>query len=71
MKTLQFKTNIKCGGCVEIVTPFLNTVAEIKKWEVDTTHKDKILTVEFDGTNEEVVVQKVEQAGFKIDKLSL
>ncbi len=71
MKTLQFKTNIKCGGCVETVTPFLNTVAEIKKWEVDTNHKDKILTVEFDGTNEHVVVQKVEQAGFKIDKLSL
>ncbi|CAM4111866.1 heavy-metal-associated domain-containing protein [Flavobacterium antarcticum] len=71
MKTLQFKTNMKCSGCKDTVTPFLNSVSEIKKWEVDTTSKDKILTVDFDGTNEEVIVKKVEEAGFKIEKISL
>ena len=71
MKTLQFKTNMKCSGCTDTVTPFLNSVSEIKKWEVDTTSKDKILTVDFDGTNEEVIVKKVEEAGFKIEKISL
>jgi hypothetical protein len=24
MKTLKFKTNINCGGCLAKVTPFLN-----------------------------------------------
>lgn len=71
MKTVRFKTNMKCEGCTEKVTPFLNSVSEIKRWEVDTTSKDKVLTVDFDGTNEEVIVQKVEEAGFKIEKISL
>ena len=71
MKTVRFKTNMKCGGCIETVTPFLNDVEQIKKWEVDTNHSDKILTVEFDGTNEEIIIAKVQQAGFKIEKISL
>ena len=24
MKTIKFKTNINCGGCISKVTPFLN-----------------------------------------------
>lgn len=71
MKTLQFKTNMKCSGCTATVTPFLNSVSEIKKWDVDTSSKDKILTVEFDGTNEGIIEKKVEEAGFKIEKISL
>ena len=71
MKTLQFKTNMKCSGCTDKVTPFLESVPEIKKWEVDTLSKDKILTVDFDGTNEGIIVKKVEEAGFKIEKISL
>ena len=71
MKTVRFKTNMKCSGCIETVTRFLNDVEQIKKWEVDTNHSDKILTVEFDGTNEEIIIAKVQQAGFKIEKISL
>ena len=71
MRTLRFKTNMKCSGCTDTVTPFLESIAEVKKWEVDTASKDKILTVDFDGTNEEIIVKKVEEAGFKIEKISL
>lgn len=71
MKTLRFKTNMKCSGCTDTVTPFLESVPAIKKWDVDITNKDKILTVDFDGTNEEIIVKKVEEAGFKIEKISL
>lgn len=71
MKTLKFKTNMKCGGCIETVTPFLNQVEQIKNWEVDTKNPDKILTVDFDGTNEGIIIEKVQLAGFKIEKISL
>jgi copper chaperone CopZ len=71
MKTLRFKTNMQCSGCTDMVTPFLDSVSAIRKWEVDTTSKDKILTVDFDGTNEEIILKKVEEAGFEIDKISL
>jgi copper chaperone CopZ len=69
-KTLKFKTNINCGGCVAQVTPFLNEAEGICHWEVDTTNKDKILSVHTDGITEEEVVQKVVSAGFKIELLN-
>jgi copper chaperone len=68
-KILQFKTNINCGGCVAEVTPFLNKAEGVSHWEVDTTNKDKILSVYTEGITEEEVIQKVKDAGFKIEIL--
>lgn len=69
-KTLKFKTNINCGGCVEKVTPFLNKVNGIEHWEVDTANKDKVLSVHSKGITEQEVMQKIQDAGFKIELLT-
>ena len=69
MKELKFKTNIDCGGCVKAVTPFLNSVQEIKTWKVDTSEADKLLTVETSGSEEEVI-EAVKKAGFNIEKIA-
>ena len=66
MKTLQFKTNINCGGCIKAITPTLNQKAGAGNWQVDTTNPDKILTVTTDQLTPEQVVRAVEQAGFQI-----
>ncbi|MBK9486439.1 MAG: heavy-metal-associated domain-containing protein [Chitinophagaceae bacterium] len=68
-QTLKFKTNINCGGCVAKVTPFLNDTEGIGKWEVDTTNKDKILSVQSEGITTEQVILKVKEAGFKIEEV--
>lgn len=65
METLKFKTNIKCSGCIATVTPFLNDIPEISKWEVDTENPEKILTVEAgDELDEETVISTLEKAGY-------
>jgi len=69
-KNLQFKTNINCSGCVAKVTPFLNEANNIVHWEVDTNNKDKILSVHSKGITTEEVIQKVQEAGFKIESLN-
>lgn len=69
-KNLQFKTNINCGGCIAKVKPFLNATDGITKWEVDTTIKDKVLTVLSDGITEDEIIEKVQEAGFKIELLN-
>ncbi len=68
-KTFRFKTNIKCGGCVATVSPFLNAARGISHWEVDTAGMDKILTVQSDGISEEEVISIVQKAGYKIEML--
>jgi copper chaperone len=67
MKKLQYKTNINCGGCIATVTPFLNKVKGIEKWEVDTQKPDKILTVQGEISSEEIE-KAVAEAGFKIER---
>nr|WP_121271482.1 heavy-metal-associated domain-containing protein [Pedobacter schmidteae] len=65
METLKFKTNIKCSGCVAAVTPFLNDIPEITKWEVDTENPEKILTVDANAKlDAETVINTLEKAGY-------
>jgi len=66
MKTLNFKTNMKCGGSVATVTPFLNNIEGIYKWNVDTTAPDKILTVTGENVDSGKVKDAVTKAGFQI-----
>lgn len=69
MKTLQFKTNINCDGCVAKVTPFLNQLEEVENWKVDTSNPDKTLIVSGEELSCELIQQKVQQAGFKIERI--
>lgn len=69
MKNLKFKTSIKCSGCVNKVTPFLNGEEGIEKWEVDIYNPKKVLTVETEHVTEEKIVELVEKAGFTIEKI--
>ena len=69
METVQFKTNINCGGCIAKVTPKLNEVKGIVNWKVDTNNPDKVLTVEIDNLPKESIIEIVQKAGFSIKSL--
>lgn len=72
MKTYQFKTNINCGGCVATVKPYLDQAEGIEAWEVNTTHKDKVLTVKtVDKVAKENIQKVVQSAGFQADPLKV
>jgi copper chaperone len=66
---LQFKTNMHCGGCIAAVKPLLDRAEGIDRWEVDTEHPDKILTVESSSISEDAVIETVRRAGFTIETL--
>lgn len=65
-KTLKFKTNINCSGCVAQVSQSLNEAEGICHWDVDIKNPDKVLSVHSEGITAEEVIQKVQDAGFKI-----
>ena len=68
-KNFQFKTNINCGGCVASVKPHLDNAQGICHWQVDTTNKDKVLTVKSEGMTEQEIIDKVKKVGFTIEPL--
>jgi copper chaperone len=68
METLQFKTNINCGGCIAKVTPLLNNEAGIQEWNVDTNVPTKILTIKGDLAAD-TIINVLNKAGFKAEKV--
>jgi len=69
MKTIKFKTNINCNGCIKSVTPFLNELDNLDIWKVDIDNSDKILEVTLDDDNDITVTDAVKKAGFEISKI--
>lgn len=68
MATHRFKTNINCGGCIETVKPYLDSLEGIETWEVDTSDQNKILQVHSETLTSDQIKAQVEEAGFKIEK---
>ncbi len=69
MKTYKFKTNIKCSGCIEKVTPFLNGEKSINSWKVNTEIAEKILTVESTENDSEKIKIAIKKAGYTIEEI--
>ncbi|SJZ65012.1 heavy-metal-associated domain-containing protein [Sediminibacterium ginsengisoli] len=67
MQNLTFKTNIKCAGCIEKVTPVLDREIGTGKWHVATDQPSKTLTVTSDLTAEKVIAL-VQSAGFSAEE---
>ncbi len=70
MSTLKFKTNMKCNGCIEGVTPHLKALSFIKSWSVDLNSPDKTLTIETESDDEKSIIEAVTKAGFKIEVMN-
>jgi copper chaperone len=70
METYKFKTNIKCGNCVATITPFLNGIAEVEDWEVDTKSPDKTLTINSTAPVEaSKVIAELNKAGYQAETI--
>ena len=69
MKTLRFKTSLKCGGCVNAIKPGLESLNKIEKWSVDLESPDKVLEVEAAEDISAEVMESVKKAGYVISQL--
>lgn len=70
MKTVRFKTNIKCSGCIATLTPELNKTAGENNWQVDLQSPDRILTVSVEEGKESTIQEAVQRAGYKAEALA-
>lgn len=70
MKTLQFKSTIKCAGCISAVQNDLNHSPDVNSWEVDITHPDKILTVQSETGNAQAISDTLASLGYKAELIN-
>jgi copper chaperone len=63
MSTIKLKTNVKCGACVQAITPQMNELG-VESWEVNLQDPERILTVNGD-VSEKAVQEALLLAGYQ------
>jgi len=69
METIKLKTNVRCNGCIAKVTPYLNGLKGVEKWNIDLNDPSRILTAEVFGITSEDIVAALQKAGYLAEKL--
>lgn len=69
METINFKTDIKCTGCLTKVAPYLNETAGEGNWAIDLNNPAKTLSV-LGEISEEEIVEAVQKAGYKANRIN-
>ncbi|HEX7756065.1 MAG TPA: cation transporter [Niabella sp.] len=69
MDILQFKTNLKCEGCVSKITPALNELQGVDSWSVDLKVPERTLTVSGEALDEKAVTKALQENGYKAEKI--
>jgi copper chaperone len=63
---MQFKTNLRCGACVQTVEPFMDRIDGVERWDVNLNDPDRILSV-YGTTAPELVKAALSQAGYSAE----
>ena len=69
MEVLIFKTNLRFKKQINAVTPHINTLQGIARWNVDLDDTDKILRIESIDLSPRSVEATLQQAGYFCEEL--
>ena len=65
MKLLKFKTNIKTEEQKAQVTPLLDQLEGLSKWDIDPDSAENVLSVSGENLNPQKIENAVQEAGFE------
>ena len=61
-----FKTNLRCGGCVQTIAPLLDGDSSIASWNANVESPDRLLAVEGDSVTRSHVEALLGKAGYQV-----
>lgn len=74
MKTLRFKTNLKCAGCMHAIKPYMDEIEGIQSWDVDLNSPNKIVEVVTTSADPEEIRKAIErgisEAGYTVELMN-
>jgi hypothetical protein len=69
MEVLVFKTNLRFKKQIDAVTPHINNLQGVARWNVDLDDTDKILRIESVDLSPRSVEATLQQAGYFCEEL--
>ena len=70
MKISVFKTNIQYKKQVRKISPLLNSISDINRWNIDLHDCDKVLRIEADKHLFKEITNLIKQAGYHCEELT-
>ena len=61
-----YRTNLRCGACVQTIAPLLNGDSGIASWNADVESPDRLLTVEGNDVSRPHVEALLGKAGYQV-----
>lgn len=70
MYAFRYRTNLKCSDCIITLTPHLEKVTGLQRWQVDLEHPDRTLSVEVEeDVHKTELEEAIRQAGYEAIEL--
>lgn len=66
MKTIRFKTNLRCGACEAAIKPLFDAEPRIHHWSADVASPEKSVSVTGDEVDRTLVEALLAQKGYKV-----
>lgn len=74
MKTLRFKTNLKCAGCMYAIKPYMDDIEGIQSWDVDLDSSNKVVEVVTNtassGEIQKAIEKGISEAGYTVELIN-
>jgi len=69
MRTLVFKSNLKCKECIARISPFLEQIPSVSEWKVNLDNPDRLLEINGEAPSINDILEAAEKAGYKLELL--
>lgn len=67
MRTMIFRTNAKCEGCLARIEKTLQGKINREEWNLDLSNPDRTLTVFSDKLTDKEIMELINKAGYLIE----
>lgn len=68
METTILKTDLRCNHCISQVEPILKSNINIKKYQFDLDHPDKLIKIESENLDLTSILSQIKDAGYSASK---
>jgi cation transport ATPase len=69
METTILKTDLHCNNCIKKVEPILKSDGNIKNYQFDLDHPDKLIKIESSNLNLDFILSQINDLGYSATKM--
>ena len=70
MEAITLSTDLHCDSCLDKINPLLQDDPSIQEFDINLDHPRKLVTIQGNSLNTELLISKFENAGYHAELVS-